>query len=289
MADEPQSYFAATERPIAAAAFVLPMVAAYEWGTRAWATEACGGERRIVAFNLVRQGFGLAGPAGQRLGEALGPWLPAVAVVAALVGAHLVRRDRWRVRPAHAAGMLAESVALAAPLLAVGIVMTTYARLPAVSEAVESLASRVPGVTLAASDAGRASTDAAADPPAEAGSPGRAGFAQLLVLSVGAGVYEELVFRLFGFAALHLLLADVLRLPSRAAGVGTIALSAVAFAGYHHVGFAGAEPFDAGVFAFRTAAGVWFGAVYAARGFGVAAGCHAAYDVLVVALAAAHA
>lgn len=289
MADAPTfdptpSYFAATERPIAAVAFVLPLIAFYEWGTRAWATDpAGGGERRIVAFNLVRRGFDLTGLAGERLSGTLGPWLPAAAVVAALVGAHLVRRDRWRVRPAHAAGMLAESVALAVPLLAVGILMTTYVRLPAVSEAVNEFAAKLPGVTLAASE-GLAPQGL----PGEAGPPTGPSLPQLLVLSVGAGVYEELVFRLVGFAALHLLLSDVLRLRPNVAVAGTIGLSAVAFAGYHHVGFAGAEPFEAGVFAFRAAAGAWFGSVYATRGFGVAAGSHAAYDALVVGLVAVH-
>ena len=284
------SYFAATERPIAAAAFVLPLIAFYEWGTRAWATDPTGGgERRIVAFNLVRRGFdligGIAGTDRGRFADALGPWLPAMAVVAALVGAHLVRRDRWRVRPAHAAGMLAESVLLAVPLLAVGVLMTTAARTPAVAGAIGdlgALAGRVPGITLSAADGTAGGANAGSGVAAVR-------WPSLLVLSVGAGVYEELVFRLVGFAALHLVLADVLRLRPGVAGALTVGVSAVAFAGYHHVGFAGAEPFDAGAFAFRTAAGLWFGSVYAARGFGLAAGCHAAYDALVVGLAALHA
>jgi hypothetical protein len=57
--------------------------------------------------------------------------------------------------------------------------------------------------------------------------------------------------------------------------------SAVAFSAYHYLG---AEQFDLPTFAFRTVAGVYFGGMFLARGFGVTAGSHAAYDVLVTLL-----
>jgi len=48
----------------------------------------------------------------------------------------------------------------------------------------------------------------------------------------------------------------------------------------HHLGAHG-EPFNGSFFAFRTAAGLYFAALYRLRGFGVAVGAHACYDVLV--------
>jgi membrane protease YdiL (CAAX protease family) len=107
-------------------------------------------------------------------------------------------------------------------------------------------------------------------------------WAALVVLGVGAGVYEELIFRLIGFALLHALLVDLLALRPAAALVITIAVTSVAFALYHHAG--GGEPFTWVAMLFRTAAGVWLGLIFAARGFGLAAGAHAAYDVLLVTL-----
>ena len=56
--------------------------------------------------------------------------------------------------------------------------------------------------------------------------------------------------------------------------------SALLFAGAHHLGPNG-DAFNVYVLAFRTFAGVYFAAIYYLRGFGVAVGAHAGYDVLV--------
>jgi hypothetical protein len=48
----------------------------------------------------------------------------------------------------------------------------------------------------------------------------------------------------------------------------------------HHVGPFG-EPFDRYVFVFRLLAGLYFAVVYRLRGFGIAAGAHALYGVVV--------
>jgi hypothetical protein len=57
-------------------------------------------------------------------------------------------------------------------------------------------------------------------------------------------------------------------------------LSALVFAGAHHIGPYG-EPFEGYVFLFRTLAGLYFALLYQLRGFAVAVGAHACYDVLV--------
>ena len=96
---------------------------------------------------------------------------------------------------------------------------------------------------------------------------------------IGAGIYEEVLFRLLLFSALLFVLRLVtlpplLAVPLAAAG------SAALFSGAHHVGPFG-EAYDPYVFLFRTLAGVYFALVYRLRGFGIAAGAHALYDVVV--------
>ncbi len=175
-----------------------------------------------------------------------GPLLAPAAVIALLLGWHLFARHPWRLRVTVPPAMAGESALLAIPLiLLVGVITGTHLLLSSTAE----------------------------------------GWAGLAVLGVGAGVYEELIFRLIGFALLHALLVDLLRLKPGAALVITLLVTSVTFAGYHHWG--GGEPFTWTALAFRSAAGAWLGLIFAARGFGIAAGAHAAYDVLLVTLLAA--
>ena len=57
-------------------------------------------------------------------------------------------------------------------------------------------------------------------------------------------------------------------------------VSSILFAAAHHVGAQG-EAFYFSVFLFRLLAGGLFAAIFLYRGFGVAIGAHAVYDVLV--------
>ena len=103
----------------------------------------------------------------------------------------------------------------------------------------------------------------------------------MIVLSIGAGIYEELVFRLIAFTLLQLLLVDLLDLPKLWAGVITVLAASVLFSLYHYLSD---EPPSLHTFVFRTVAGVYFGIVFLFRGFGITAFSHASYDVCVVAL-----
>lgn len=99
------------------------------------------------------------------------------------------------------------------------------------------------------------------------------------VTFIGAGIYEEVLFRLVAFTAI----VAVLRLaffPSFLAVPFAAVASALLFAAAHHVGPYG-EPFTPFVFLFRSLAGLYFGLLYRLRGFGIAAGSHALYDVVV--------
>ena len=99
-----------------------------------------------------------------------------------------------------------------------------------------------------------------------------------IVTYVGAGIYEETLFRLILFAGLCRLLRYMFGLL--VAVILAAAASALLFSAAHHVGPFG-DPFDGYVFLFRTIAGVYFAVLMETRGFGIAVGAHACYDVLV--------
>jgi membrane protease YdiL (CAAX protease family) len=116
--------------------------------------------------------------------------------------------------------------------------------------------------------------------------PREPGWVSDAVLSVGAGVYEELIFRLGVISLGSLVVIDLLRLPRSGSMVAIVLVQAGLFASYHHL-YPASEPFVLLRFLFRTAAGIYLGGVFALRGFGVAAGCHAAYNLFIVGLSAA--
>lgn len=102
-----------------------------------------------------------------------------------------------------------------------------------------------------------------------------------LVGSLGAGIFEETLFRLVllsGLAVLFTRAATSFGLSRWLGVAAAIAASAVAFALFHHVG-PGAPAPTAPVFVFRTMAGVLLGVLFVARGIGVCVYAHALYDV----------
>jgi hypothetical protein len=102
-----------------------------------------------------------------------------------------------------------------------------------------------------------------------------------LGIAVGAGIFEEVVFRGFVCLGVVRLLRDVVGADRWTSWVGGVLLSAAVFSAYHHWG-EGAEPWDAAAFTFRFHAGALLGAVFLARGLGIAAFAHGFYDALVL-------
>ncbi|HEX2691231.1 MAG TPA: CPBP family glutamic-type intramembrane protease [Kofleriaceae bacterium] len=100
-----------------------------------------------------------------------------------------------------------------------------------------------------------------------------------MISALGAGVHEELVFRLALIAGLIALLGS---LGDRLAAVLAVAASSVLFAAAHHLGGHG-EPWTVHAFAFRSVAGVVFGAIFWFRSLAHAVYAHVLYDVLVAA------
>ena len=98
-----------------------------------------------------------------------------------------------------------------------------------------------------------------------------------LTLSIGAGLYEELLFRVILVAAF----ANGLRFLGfgRMLGGGlAVFAGALIFSAFHYIGPLG-EPFRMESFVFRAIAGLAFSALYLTRGFGITAWTHALYDI----------
>jgi hypothetical protein len=172
---------------------------------------------------------------------ATGRYLPALAVTGILLTWHIARHDPWEIDVLTLIGMTIESAILAIPLLALGYLAARY--LPLAAPVMNSRG--------------------------------------MLVLSVGAGVYEELIFRLTAFTLLNLLLIDVLKLPKWSGYLLIVLITSILFAAYHYLGN---EAFNWRTFVFRTVAGAYFAGIFVWRGFGISAGCHTAYDVIIVCL-----
>ncbi|MCZ6603037.1 MAG: CPBP family intramembrane metalloprotease [Planctomycetota bacterium] len=100
-----------------------------------------------------------------------------------------------------------------------------------------------------------------------------------LVISLGAGVNEELFFRVGLLGALAYLGEDLLGLKKGSAVVMAIILSSVAFSLAHYLG---AEEFQGITFVYRCLAGVIFSVVYKFRSFAIAVYTHTLYDIMVL-------
>lgn len=174
------------------------------------------------------------------------PLVLPVLLAGGLLGWHLVGRRPWRVSGDTLVGMFAESL-----LFAFGLVLLGQAT---------DLAFRKLGIVAAISDGGDH-------------------WAGRAVSYLGAGIYEEVLFRLCLLPACYGLFR-LSRLESKRAAVLAALASSLAFSLAHHIG-GKAEPFELFSFTFRAAAGLFFAGLFVLRGFGITVGCHAAYDLLV--------
>lgn len=96
---------------------------------------------------------------------------------------------------------------------------------------------------------------------------------------VGAGIYEEVLFRLCLLPLCYLALRAIL-LPGKLAMVTAVIGTSILFSAAHYIGPT-ADTFSTHSFVFRAIAGLFFAILFVVRGFGIAAGCHATYDLLV--------
>ena len=111
------------------------------------------------------------------------------------------------------------------------------------------------------------------------GGPG-SGLMQNLALSVGAGLFEEIIFRVILLNLLFLLLSPLLK-KKVVAAVFSVLLASFLFSLSHYVGTM-ADTWQLYSFMFRWVAGLLFTVLYFVRGFAITAYTHALYDIWVL-------
>ncbi|HUT60484.1 MAG TPA: CPBP family intramembrane glutamic endopeptidase [Phycisphaerae bacterium] len=175
-------------------------------------------------------------------------FLPALVVAILLLIQHWVRRDAWRFQPLVLAGMLGESGIGILPLIAI---------------------SHLTGKIVMHA--------------ATATAPAWSLTTQQVLSGIGAGIYEEFIFRMLLIGIILVILVDALGLDKHIVATVAVLLSAALFSLYHFPAeqLAGHSPFPWKDFTFRALAGAYLGVVYIARGFGVCAGVHALFNVYV--------
>jgi len=113
-----------------------------------------------------------------------------------------------------------------------------------------------------------------------AGQMAEQGLATRLALSIGAGLYEELLFRVLVVGGLYALLSSFFSQRTLAYVLAAV-VGALLFSAVHYIGSL-ADPFTLSSFVFRFLFGLALNVVFLIRGFGVAAWTHALYDVMIV-------
>lgn len=103
---------------------------------------------------------------------------------------------------------------------------------------------------------------------------------QKMALSLGAGLYEELFFRVILVSAFLFIFRKIFSSPLLAYALAML-LAAAIFSLAHYTGELG-DPFTLGSFLFRFLFGLALNAIYIWRGFGMAAWTHAIYDLMVI-------
>jgi hypothetical protein len=105
------------------------------------------------------------------------------------------------------------------------------------------------------------------------------GLATQLMISLGAGIYEELLFRVLLVGTLAWVGRRLFGWSTTGAGVFATLAGALVFSAFHYIGPYG-DRLDLASFTFRAVAGVLFSGLYLLRGFGITAWTHAIYDMM---------
>lgn len=113
------------------------------------------------------------------------------------------------------------------------------------------------------------------------GSLAQASAFERLVMSIGAGVHEEILFRLVIMGGLIALFTRAFNIQRVVAVLLALLISAGLFSAAHHIGPLG-EPLRVGVFVYRAIAGMVFGLLFYFRSFAIAVYTHALYDIYVL-------
>ncbi len=103
----------------------------------------------------------------------------------------------------------------------------------------------------------------------------------MIALSIGAGLYEELVFRVMLVGGMAWGMGRLLHWKQPAIYTVAAVVGALLFSAVHYTGSLG-DPFTMSSFMFRFLFGLVLNVIFLLRGFGIAAWTHAIYDIFVV-------
>ncbi len=173
-------------------------------------------------------------------------FLPALLICLVLVLQQAGRRDPWRIEPVVLAGMVGESIFWTIPLIGIN-----------------ELTGRLsPASNVTTAPAGESLLHEA-------------------TTAVGAGVYEEFVFRLVLISLIVLFFSDALGLKKNFTLAAGIIAAAIIFALCHFSWdqITGAEAIKWNRLIFLAVAGCLWGGLYVTRGFAVAVGSHVLWDL----------
>lgn len=98
-------------------------------------------------------------------------------------------------------------------------------------------------------------------------------------LALGAGIFEELIFRMILITALLVILQKGLGFQTRSSEMLAIVISAIVFAGFHLF----MEPFHFLIFMQRVVGGLFLGYLYQHRGYGISVYTHIIFNLLILA------
>lgn len=238
-----RTYLAESRAPRYSLLFALPLLLLYEALAYSLSGDAIAGVRNGADVLLKSLFVGLGGRAG----------LTVFALALFGVGVFLVGRD-WRRQGAPRRsvflGMVMESVVYALGLGLVAGTLTSWL-----------LPGGIPMMMTSAQGG-----VAALDLPTQ------------LTISLGAGIYEELLFRVLLVSGLVALARRTFGWQAGVSGLFAAVVGALIFSAFHYIGTYG-DPWELGSFTFRAIAGLLFSGLYLTRGLGITAWTHALYDV----------
>lgn len=104
---------------------------------------------------------------------------------------------------------------------------------------------------------------------------------QQVTLAIGAGIYEEFLFRVLLIAGLSGILGFVFMWDKTFKNIIAVVLSGGIFSAFHFMGEYG-DFFSMELFLIRFFAGLILGVLYTYRGFGITAYTHSIYDLIVL-------
>lgn len=282
----PDSYLERTSRPIYAIVFLLPFIIFYELGTFGINTDVLNQSQiRVVAFVWLQNLLESVGFGGKLAWAA-----PPLAVIVILLAMQITSGKKWRCWFGDILPMAIECVLLAVPLIVLTLFLSTSAGSESDIGRLENSAMRINTVAPLSHSSVAYNSLSSATGQTDEDEPNRPILANI-VTGIGAGIYEELVFRLILICILMLVLQDALRFNRKNSIVLSVLISAALFSAHHHIDFITGQQnakdlFNWTRFAFRTIAGIYFAVLFAIRGFGITAGTHAFYNIIAVSITA---